>query len=214
MSGAAMLNKHCSIFFVFWCYIYRNIKLFMNRREFIEKACLGGIGIVAGTSIINSLEIKTLKAFPRSDFFHGNREIPLLLEDTPELQTVGGAYHLQIDEIEKDILVVRTGDDTFLAVDIKCTHKGCDVKYDGAAATPMFVCPCHDSRFDMNGIPKSGPAKKPLAVYQTSFKNGEVTIQIPVEDDEPAANPTNSPSSDSVSTSKGSVTAKDSTTKK
>ena len=151
----------------------------MNRREFIEKACLTGIGIVAGTSIINSLGIETLKAFPRPGVFHGNREIPLVLADTPELQTVGGAYHLEIDEIDKNLLVVRTGEDTFLAVDIKCTHKGCDVAYQDTAK--MFVCPCHDSHFDMNGIPKSGPAKKPLGTYKTTLKNGEVTVHIPVD---------------------------------
>lgn len=155
----------------------------MNRREFIEKACLTGIGIVAGTSIINSLGIQTLKASPRAGVFHGNREIPLVLTDTPELQTVGGAYHLEIDEIDKNLLIARTGEDTFVAVDIKCTHKGCDVKYDTPKGTPMFVCPCHDSQFDMNGIPKSGPATKPLGTYRTSFKNGEVTVHIPVDGD-------------------------------
>ena len=110
----------------------------MNRREFIQGACLSGIGIVAGTSIINSLGIKTLKASPRSGIFHGNREIPLLLADIPELQTVGGAYHLEIDEIDKNLLVIRTGEDTFVAVDIKCTHKACDVKYEDKIN--MFVC--------------------------------------------------------------------------
>jgi Rieske Fe-S protein len=155
----------------------------MNRREFIQGACLTGIGIVAGTSIINSLGIETLKASPRPGIFHGNREIPLLLADTPELQTVGGAYHLEIDEIDKNILIAHTGEETFVAVDIKCTHKGCEVKYEDAKGTPVFACPCHDSKFDMNGVPQSGPAKKPLGTYRTSFKDGEVTIHIPLEDD-------------------------------
>src|SRR5256885_416135 len=101
----------------------------MNRREFFEKACLTGLGIVGGAGIISSLDILTLKAAPRAGVFHGMREVPLVLADTPELQTIGGAYHLEIDEIDKNLLVVRTGDDTFLAVDIKCTHKACDVAY-------------------------------------------------------------------------------------
>ena len=161
-------------------------KIIMNRREFIQNACLTGIGIVAGTSIINSLGIKTLKASPLPGIFHGNREIPLLLADTPDLQTIGGAYHLEIDEIDKNLLIARTGDDTFVAVDIKCTHKGCEVKYENPKDdkhNPMFVCPCHDSKFDMNGVPKTGPATKPLGTYKTSFKDGELTIHIPLEDD-------------------------------
>jgi Rieske Fe-S protein len=157
----------------------------MNRREFIEKACLGSIGLVAGASILSSFDIPTVKASPRAGIFHGNREIPLRLEDTPELKEVGGAYHLTIDEIDKDLLVVRTGENTFTAVDIKCTHKGCDVKYEDK--TNMFACPCHDSKFDINGVPKSGPAKKPLGTYKTTLQNGEVTVHIPVEGDAPEA---------------------------
>jgi cytochrome b6-f complex iron-sulfur subunit len=155
----------------------------MNRREFIEKACLSGIGILAGASILSSLDIPSIKASPRAGVFQGNREIPLRIEDTPELKEVGGAYHLIIEEIDKDLLVVRTSEDTFIAVDIKCTHKGCDVKYEDTRK--IFVCPCHDSNFDINGIPKGGPAKKPLGIYKTSFKDGEVTISVPVEGDMP-----------------------------
>jgi len=158
----------------------------MNRREFIEKACLAGIGIVAGTSVINSLGIKTLKAAPRPGVFHSNREIPLVLADTPELQTIGGAYHLEIDEIDKNLLVVRRDEDTFIAVDIKCTHKSCDLAYQNIAGKEWFVCPCHDSRFDMKGIPQSGPAKIPIGTYKTSLKNGELTVYIPLEDESPA----------------------------
>lgn len=155
----------------------------MNRREFIEKACLSGIAIVGGASIISSLDIATLKASPRPGVFRGNREIPLRLEDTPELQKVGGAYHLEIEEIEKNVLVVRTGEDTFTAVDIKCTHKGCEVKYNETGNN--FVCPCHDSVFDIEGTPKSGPAKKSLGTYHVTLKDGEVTVHIPVEGDMP-----------------------------
>ena len=153
----------------------------MNRREFIEKACLGSIGVVAGLSVLSSLDIPTIKASPRAGVFGDTREIPLRLEDTPELKEIGGAYHLTIDEIDKDLLVVRTGDDKFVAVDIKCTHKGCDVKYEDK--TNRFVCPCHDSQFDLNGVPKGGPAKKPLGSYKTTFKDGEVTIHIPMDED-------------------------------
>src|SRR5256885_17014606 len=100
----------------------------MNRREFIEKACLSGIGIVAGASVLSSLGIPSLKASPRPGSFHGNREIPLRLEDAPELKEIGGAYHLTIEEIDKDILIVSTGEKEFTAFDIKLTLKGCEDK--------------------------------------------------------------------------------------
>lgn len=46
----------------------------------------------------------------------------------------------------------------FLAIGLVCTHLGCTVesKPDG------FVCPCHGSRFDLQGNVARGPASKPL----------------------------------------------------
>jgi cytochrome b6-f complex iron-sulfur subunit len=168
----------------------------MNRREFTKKACLGGVGLIVGSAVISSLGIPTIKATPRTGVFHGYREIPLVLADTPELQAVGGAYHLEIDEIDKHILVVRTGETEFVAVDIQCTHKGCDVKYEEKAK--MFVCPCHDSHFDLKGEPKSGPAQRPLGSYKTTYSNGEVNVYIPAEGEPASPNDSSARGADST----------------
>ncbi len=149
----------------------------MNRREFLEKSCLTGLATVAGLSVLSSLDIATIKASPVI-VAGGAREIPLMLQDTPDLQQVGGAYHLDIEDLDKNILVVRTGDETFLAVDIKCPHKGCDVAYENKNGE-KFVCPCHGSEFKTTGEVTKGPSKKGLGAYQTKFKDGEVTIVIP-----------------------------------
>jgi cytochrome b6-f complex iron-sulfur subunit len=45
------------------------------------------------------------------------------------------------------------------AIDAVCTHLGCLVEL---AEEGGFICPCHDSRFDAQGQPKTGPATKPL----------------------------------------------------
>jgi cytochrome b6-f complex iron-sulfur subunit len=44
------------------------------------------------------------------------------------------------------------------AVSTVCTHLGCIVKRDGAA----FSCPCHGSRFALDGKVEKGPAPQPL----------------------------------------------------
>ncbi len=46
------------------------------------------------------------------------------------------------------------------ALSLRCTHLGCTVGLDRAAG--QLVCPCHGSRFALDGAPISGPAGKPL----------------------------------------------------
>src|ERR1043165_3362091 len=171
----------------------------MNRRYFIEQSCLSGLGVIAGLSVLNALEIPTLKAASRM-MPGGNREIPLMLVDTPELEKVGGAYHLQVDEIGANILVVRTGEESFIAVDIKCPHKGCEVAID-TKTNSKFVCPCHGSEFKLTGEVTKGPAKKNLGVYQAKFKDGEGTITFPESGGDPLS-PGNSAAAPADSTKK------------
>jgi Rieske Fe-S protein len=163
----------------------------MNRREFIEKSCLSGLAVVVGSTMLGSLDISTIRASSRKSALTGIREIPLMLEETPELQQVGGAYRLEIEDLDKDILIARTDVDTYVAVDIKCTHKGCQVGYkQEMEKTPYFECPCHGSKFDMEGKPLNGPAKIPLGTYQTRVVEGELIISIPSEEDVPVTDTT------------------------
>jgi cytochrome b6-f complex iron-sulfur subunit len=44
------------------------------------------------------------------------------------------------------------------AYSLTCTHLGCTVEEDGEA----FACPCHGSRYNIDGEVLKGPAQKPL----------------------------------------------------
>jgi glycine/D-amino acid oxidase-like deaminating enzyme/nitrite reductase/ring-hydroxylating ferredoxin subunit len=46
-------------------------------------------------------------------------------------------------------------------VSLRCTHLGCLVKFN--AAERSWDCPCHGSRFDLDGSVLEGPATRPLA---------------------------------------------------
>jgi Rieske Fe-S protein len=117
-----------------------------------------------------------------------------MIQDTPELKAVGSAYHLQIDDLDKNILVAHVADGRYVALDMKCTHKGCDISYEAVSTT--FVCPCHGSRYDLTGVPQNGPATKPLQSYAVRVTETEVILEVPVEgeDQAPAASaPGNAP---------------------
>lgn len=59
----------------------------------------------------------------------------------------------------------------------KCTHLGCRInKLEG----DLFVCPCHGSKYNLNGIVVSGPADKPLNKLELKFdkKSGGYFVNV------------------------------------
>jgi Rieske Fe-S protein len=67
----------------------------------------------------------------------------------------------------KGIVVVRQAADNYIAMSMKCTHKGCSIEAPNDEGT--MICPCHDSRFDLGGEVIKPPATTPLKRYDTSF---------------------------------------------
>jgi glycine/D-amino acid oxidase-like deaminating enzyme/nitrite reductase/ring-hydroxylating ferredoxin subunit len=56
--------------------------------------------------------------------------------------------------------VYRDADGYLHAVSLRCTHLGCLLRFNGAERS--WDCPCHGSRFDVDGEVLEGPAVKPL----------------------------------------------------
>ena len=71
---------------------------------------------------------------------------------------------LQINEgvtFRDGIIVVKDGGETqFLSA--KCTHLGCNIH---TQEKNELVCPCHGSRFTLEGECLKGPAKENLQIY-------------------------------------------------
>ena len=70
----------------------------------------------------------------------------------------------------------RLQDGGFLAMSLKCTHLGCSVAWN--ADKNIFLCPCHHSRFKINGDVLSPPATRSLDLYQVVIENGIVKINV------------------------------------
>lgn len=57
-----------------------------------------------------------------------------------------------------------------------CTHLSCKVRW--SPEQSVFVCPCHDGRFDRAGGVLSGPAPRPLDHFETKVEDGQLFIYV------------------------------------
>jgi cytochrome b6-f complex iron-sulfur subunit len=90
---------------------------------------------------------------------------------TSELDQAG---HLQT----KAFAVLRNPNNPnqLIAVNPKCTHQGCDVKW--SVGGKKYECPCHGASFDADGTVLNGPATKPLTVYTAKIVSTQVLVKI------------------------------------
>ncbi|MEN8182501.1 MAG: Rieske (2Fe-2S) protein [Myxococcota bacterium] len=75
------------------------------------------------------------------------------------------------------VLVFEDPSGELRALDARCTHEGCTVRY--LARDALISCACHNARFDLDGRVVSGPPPRPLARY-TAFRDDEGNITVSV----------------------------------
>jgi cytochrome b6-f complex iron-sulfur subunit len=78
---------------------------------------------------------------------------------------------------ERDVLLVRQGAE-LRAFSARCPHLGCRLSRVEAGA---LVCPCHGSRFDLDGHRLAGPAPtdlRPLAIAPRA-EDGRIDVVLP-----------------------------------
>jgi menaquinol-cytochrome c reductase iron-sulfur subunit len=68
----------------------------------------------------------------------------------------------------------RTGDQTFTAFAVNCTHLGCPVRW--LQTAQLFMCPCHGGVYDGEGDVAGGPPPRPLFQYPVRVQDGEVQL--------------------------------------
>jgi nitrite reductase/ring-hydroxylating ferredoxin subunit len=65
----------------------------------------------------------------------------------------------------------------FHAFDDTCTHMGCSLA-EGDLEETTVICPCHGSEFDVrSGEVLQGPAREPLATYETRREGGNLEVE-------------------------------------
>jgi cytochrome b6-f complex iron-sulfur subunit len=75
----------------------------------------------------------------------------------------------------KKVYVFRSpANQSLIALDPTCNHKGCPVKLAG----DDLECSCHGSRFALDGSLTKGPATAGLPLYSVKEEDGKVLVSV------------------------------------
>ena len=73
------------------------------------------------------------------------------------------------------ILLARHGG-TIHAILDRCSHRGCSLS-EGSLDDGVVTCPCHGSRFELDGTLVKGPATAPQPALDVRVRNGRVEVR-------------------------------------
>jgi len=110
----------------------------------------------------NRLTARTLPSLVREQAHVGSRFVGDRIRRADAARTADvmhGQGAIVRDGLEQ-VGVYRDEDDAVHAVSVRCTHLGCLLSFNDAERS--WDCPCHGSRFDVDGKVLAGPATKPL----------------------------------------------------
>jgi Rieske Fe-S protein len=72
-----------------------------------------------------------------------------------------------------EVVVTQPSAGVFKGLSAKCTHKGCTVD---KVADGTIDCPCHGSKFNLDGTVANGPAQEPLAVENITVQGDSIML--------------------------------------
>jgi menaquinol-cytochrome c reductase iron-sulfur subunit len=148
----------------------------MTRRSFLESA--SALVALVGAVAMGIPLVGTLFAARRSA---GARFARIaIVEELP----VGVPARFDFTEHTQDAFIQETLSHTVYALkrsgtDIVvyspvCTHLGCQVAWDSASG--RFICPCHNSVFDISGKVLAGPAPRGLDTLPAKIEDGALLV--------------------------------------
>ncbi len=142
----------------------------MDRRTFLEWV---GVGFLA-SSLPVAIAACSSQTTPTAS--------PSAAADFQPVGTVAdldktGQLRLKKDSPVGPVVVIRNPKDktALIALNALCPHEDCLV--DWKADKTLFVCPCHDSEFDLDGNVLEGPAKTPLPRYEAKIAGDQILVK-------------------------------------
>lgn len=122
----------------------------IQRREFFFHIAEWGVGIFAAAAAIIGIN---------PDFWMQKKRYSPAAYIGDAIAFFAGKYYGIFSSSGQNVIVLKTTNG-IKAFDAQCTHAGCNVEW--KENTRQFYCSCHQGLFSENGIPISGPPKKPL----------------------------------------------------
>jgi len=138
-----------------------------TRRRFCQVAGIGACATAVGGATALGIDFLRPRALlePPTTFRLG-------LPDSFDVETVATS------EVHHAYVIRRA--DGFRAMSSVCTHLGCITRY--APDDGIIACPCHGSRFSLDGEVLAGPAPRPLPWFQIDLTSkGEILVDTSIE---------------------------------
>ena len=138
----------------------------ISRNEFLKKMGISGASLFAvyclGVSTTSCSVEKSIGS--DSDF-----TIDISKGKFKTLAQTGGWLKI------RNVVVVRTGEQNFVAVTSICSHEG-ENSIEYRASEKDFRCSAHGAEFDLKGVGKNKKGRKGISLYQTSLEGGILRV--------------------------------------
>ena len=151
-----------------------------DRRKFLATCAIGGgVGIAATVPIVRLVLHpvgKQTVTSPREPLDLGPAarfvEVPTKVEIVAPV--INDAWAAARNVVLGAAYIRRIGPDALDARSAVCPHLGCAVSFDRGQNN--YLCPCHDSRFAIDGAKMSGPSERGLDSLPLQIVGGRVLL--------------------------------------
>lgn len=157
----------------------------MKRREFMAgsaaTAAVAGACACGLSGCATLTKVGNTPAIPAGSYMIERGKIKIVLDQAPELAKDGGSVKIIDPGLPEPLIVAHAPDGSFVAVSLKCTHRGVELEYQPKANN--FRCASLGrSTYRPDGAAIKGPGKKPLKSYEARLAildKNKLVIQLP-----------------------------------
>ncbi len=137
----------------------------MERKAFLKRCAV----LTAGIACLDPL-LAGCASLPYVEYAMDDKQAVVKKVDFDEK----GFVLLDVASLPAPVYVVQVEAETYAAVLLRCTHRGCKVQ----PAGDLLECPCHGSRYTITGEVVKGPAPRNLRPYPVTTDAEHVRIAL------------------------------------